>query len=63
VIKIELVGIPIVLVCIATGLIVSTYATRLLRLPPRLGALIPVGTGICGNSAIVATAPTIKATD
>lgn len=63
ILKIEAIGIPIVLVCIATGLIVSTLATRFLKLPTRLGTLIAVGTGICGNSAILATAPAIKATD
>ncbi len=63
VLKIEAIGIPIVLICIATGLIASTYATRLLRLPGRLGTLIAVGTGICGASAIVAAAPAIDATD
>ncbi|HLB12198.1 MAG TPA: putative sulfate exporter family transporter [Dehalococcoidia bacterium] len=56
-------GIPIVVVAIATGLLVTTYFTRLLRLPDRLGTLIAVGTGICGASAIVAAAPTIEARD
>jgi len=63
VLKIGAVGIPVIALSIATGLVVSTYATRLLRLPMRLGTLIAVGTGICGASAIVTTAPTIKATD
>jgi uncharacterized integral membrane protein (TIGR00698 family) len=36
---------------------------RILRLPVRLVALIAVGTAICGNSAIVATAPVIEADD
>ena len=34
---------------------------RLLGVPPRLALLIGVGTAICGNSAIVATAPVIEA--
>ncbi len=63
VLKIGAVGIPIIALCVATGLFVSTYATRLLGLPKRLGILIAVGTGICGASAIVTTAPAIKATD
>lgn len=54
-------GIPIVVVAIATGLVVTTYFTRLIRLPDRLGTLIAVGTGICGAAAIVATAPAIEA--
>lgn len=56
-------GIPIVLLAILAGLLVTTYFTRLLKLPERLGTLIAVGTGICGASAIVATAPGINAKD
>ncbi|MEE8442258.1 MAG: putative sulfate exporter family transporter [Dehalococcoidia bacterium] len=56
-------GVPIVIVCILTGLVVTTYFTRLLKLPDRLGTLIAVGTSICGASAIVATAPGIGAKD
>ena len=63
VLKIGVVGIPIITLCITTGLFVTTYATRLLKLPSRLGTLIAVGTGICGASAIVTAAPTIGATD
>lgn len=63
VLKIGGIGIPIVVLSIATGLFVSTYATRLMKLSERLGSLIAVGTGICGASAIVATAPTIEATE
>jgi uncharacterized membrane protein YadS len=47
-------GIPIVVVCIRTGLVLTTYFTRLLRLPDRLGTLMAVGTSICGATAIVA---------
>lgn len=36
---------------------------RALGLPPRLSTLIGVGTAICGNTAIVATAPVIRAAD
>jgi uncharacterized integral membrane protein (TIGR00698 family) len=36
-------------------------AGRLFKIPARLAALIGVGTAICGNSAIVATAPVIEA--
>ncbi len=56
-------GIPIVLVAITTGLVVTTYFTRLIKLPERLGVLIAVGTSICGVSAIAATAPAIGAKD
>ena len=63
VLKIGGYGIPIVVACILTGLLVATYGTRLLRLSDRLGTLIAIGTGICGASAIVATAPGIGARD
>lgn len=56
-------GIPIVVACILTGLVLTTYFTRLLRLPDRLGTLMAVGTSICGATAIVATAPAIGAKD
>jgi uncharacterized integral membrane protein (TIGR00698 family) len=54
-------GVPIVLACIVAGLVLTTYFTRLLRLPDRLGTLMAVGTSICGASAIVAAAPVIHA--
>ncbi|MEM9175984.1 MAG: putative sulfate exporter family transporter [Myxococcota bacterium] len=60
---IGLVGLPIVIGCIATALILVTRIGRAVSLPPRLSTLIAVGTAICGNSAIVALAPTIEATD
>ena len=63
VLKIGAWGIPIIVVCILTGLVVTTYFGRLLKLPERLSTLIAVGTGICGASAIVATAPGINAKD
>lgn len=56
-------GIPIVVFCVLTGIVVAIYLGRLLKLPDRLATLIAVGTGICGASAIVATAPGIKAKD
>ena len=56
-------GIPIVVGAVLTGLIVATTATRRLGLSDRLGTLIAIGTGICGATAIVATAPGIGAKD
>ncbi len=51
----------ITICCIITSLVLTHYLTRLFGLPKRLGTLIGVGTCICGNSAIVATAPAINA--
>ena len=50
--------IALVIISLALG-----YASaRLLRLPPRLAALVATGNAICGNSAIAALAPVIGAT-
>jgi uncharacterized integral membrane protein (TIGR00698 family) len=54
-------GIPIVVVCIIGALLITTQVNKWLKLPQRLGALIAVGTSICGVSAIVATSPAIEA--
>lgn len=54
-------GIPVVVSAIASGLIFVSWINRKLNLPERLGTLIAAGTGICGVTAIVSTAPTIKA--
>ncbi|MBI3913189.1 MAG: putative sulfate exporter family transporter [Chloroflexi bacterium] len=51
----------IVVACIAIALTLAAIAGRVFQIPPRLAALIGVGTAICGNSAIVATAPAIGA--
>src|SRR5690625_6757199 len=53
-------GIPIVAVSIATGLVLITWLNQRLHLPERLGTLIAAGTGICGITAIVSIAPTIR---
>jgi uncharacterized integral membrane protein (TIGR00698 family) len=54
-------GIPVVVGAVATGLVVAITATRRLGLSDRLGALIAIGTGICGATAIVAAAPGLRA--
>ena len=54
-------GTPIVIICIIAALFITTRITKWLNLPERLGALIAVGTSICGVSAIVATSPAIDA--
>ena len=51
----------LVVLCMTVALAVALIAGRLLRVPPRLALLIGVGTAVCGNSAIVATAPVVKA--
>ena len=54
-------GLPLIISCISVGLFVTLYFTSKMNQSARLGALIANGTGICGVTAIMATAPVIKA--
>jgi uncharacterized integral membrane protein (TIGR00698 family) len=54
-------ALPIVAGCIGTALLAVTSLGRAMGVPRRLSALVAVGTAICGNTAIVATAPVIRA--
>ncbi len=56
-------SLPIIVGTVGVALIAVTYFSKRMGLSSRLGTLIAVGTGICGASAIVAAAPTIKARD
>lgn len=56
-------ALAIVSICISVALALTVGVGRMLGLPPRLCLLIGVGTAICGNSAIVATAPVVEADD
>jgi len=56
-------ALPIVIGCIASALLLVNWISRAVGLPRRLGTLIAVGTAICGNTAIVATAPVINASE
>ena len=59
--RIGLLAVGIVAVCIASGIVVSSLLARWFGVSDRIGTLIAAGTGICGVSAIIATAPTIGA--
>ena len=48
---------------IAGALGVGTLLARALRVEPKVGLLVSVGTAICGGSAIAAVAPVIRARD
>ncbi|NOT00115.1 MAG: putative sulfate exporter family transporter [Phycisphaerales bacterium] len=60
------IGLPALFITVG-GIVVSMvgayYCGRALGLEPRTALLIGAGTGICGNSAIVAVAPLIDAED
>jgi len=51
----------LITICITSALLLAYFAGRVFNVPPRLAALIGVGTAICGNTAIVATAPVLEA--
>lgn len=53
----------IVVAVMLLALLVAHGLGRLAGIPRRLAALIGVGTAVCGNSAIAATAPVIGASD
>ncbi|MGE5176898.1 MAG: YeiH family protein [Hyphomicrobiales bacterium] len=53
----------LVAVLMTVALLAAHFLGRLAGVPPRLATLIGVGTAVCGNSAIVATAPVIDARD
>lgn len=53
----------VTVVCMAFAIAVAYYAGRALGLGSKAAMLIGAGTGVCGNSAIVAVAPLIDAND
>ena len=59
--KIGIMAFGIVLACIGTAVLVAGFLAKKMHLGVRLGALIAVGTSICGVTAIVATGPLINA--
>ncbi|HEX7719391.1 MAG TPA: putative sulfate exporter family transporter [Woeseiaceae bacterium] len=61
--RFTLVALPFVIAAIAVGLTVVALFGRKLGLSRQLSGLIAVGTAICGCTAIVATAPLIRANE
>lgn len=54
-------ALPIVAACIMTALLVSHVVGRMLGLSAGLSQLLAVGSAVCGCTAIMATAPAIRA--
>ena len=54
-------GLPLIVACITSGLLITLYFTKKMNQSNRLGTLIASGTGICGVTAIMAVSPVIKA--
>ena len=59
--KFTLIALPFVVLVIALALFLVSKLSRRLGLSRQLGGLIAIGTSICGATAIVATAPLIRA--
>lgn len=53
----------IAVACMTVAFLTVALLARVLRVPTRLAVLIGVGTAVCGNSAIMVTAPVIDADD
>ena len=55
------IAIPLILICIVSVLIVIKLIIKKLQIPTRMAYLISIGSTVCGTTAIMATAPVIKA--
>ena len=55
------IAIPLIVVCIVSVLIVIKFLIKKLKIPTRMAYLISIGSTVCGTTAIMATAPVIKA--
>ncbi len=55
------IAIPLIIICIISVLIVIKLLIQKLRIPTRMAYLISIGSTVCGTTAIMATAPVIKA--
>ncbi|MDC0151170.1 putative sulfate exporter family transporter [Candidatus Pelagibacter sp.] len=55
------ISIPLIMICIVSVLIVIKLLIKKLKIPTRMAYLISIGSTVCGTTAIMATAPVIKA--
>ena len=56
-----MIAIPLIVICIISVLIVIKLLIKKLSIPTRMAYLISIGSTVCGTTAIMATAPVIKA--
>ena len=56
-----MIAIPLIVICIISVLIVIKLLIKKLKIPTRMAYLISIGSTVCGTTAIMATAPVIKA--
>ena len=59
--KFGTIAIPLIIICIITVLIVIKLLIKKLKISTRMAYLISIGSTVCGTTAIMATAPIIKA--
>ncbi len=55
------IAIPLIIICIISVLIIIKLLIKKLKIPTRMAYLISIGSTVCGTTAIMATAPIIKA--
>ena len=56
-----LIAIPLIIICIISVLVVIKILIKKLKISTRMAYLISIGSTVCGTTAIMATAPVIKA--
>ena len=59
--SIALTALPVALTCLTVALLAGWGLARLFGVGARLGALLAIGTAVCGCTAVVAMSPVIKA--
>ena len=55
------IAIPLIIICIISVLIVVKLVVKIIKIPRHMSYLISIGSTVCGTTAIMATAPVIKA--
>ena len=55
------IAIPLIIICMVSVLIVIKMIIKKLKIPTRMAYLISIGSTVCGTTAIMATAPVVKA--
>ena len=55
------IAIPLIIICIISVLVVIKFLIKKLKIPTRMAYLISIGSTVCGTTAIIATAPVIRA--
>jgi uncharacterized integral membrane protein (TIGR00698 family) len=58
---IAITALPVALSCLTVALLAGWALSRALKVAPRLGALLAIGTAVCGCTAVVAMSPVIRA--